>query len=535
MQLIDEVLPVTRIHPGLPMRAEVQVDPALFYSDHIPQLMSVPLGDGANLNIMSYNVYQAGLPCGYTLSLEYDHNARRDRIASGIKLCVDSNNVDVILLQEVDQEQREKLAKKLGDGWFVSDLSKHGLVTCYRKSKLRYDSLVVTEGVRQNLITNTYDFLQLSKLHGIENGKSVHLVNMHGDFSVQDKGNVFTQLLTKDPTMNIHVVAGDINIPMPEMQGQVGVTGMVPAMFNQCSLPECQSPDRVVQKQVREKNMVYEIPNSTDGGLYRLAGGAITKMKLWGLDIVTGNVIDESTLSRQESEIPKLKVAPVYCAQPLAVMDTQDEIAAMSQRVAVNIDIAILAGVSLGSAAVGAGIGAAIGTLVFPGVGTAAGALIGAMFGVGAGMLATGWQGIMRSQLVGGKKPMPERVGAGILATLGAAGIGALLGTFVFPGIGTLIGAAIGAGFGAVTSGIIGGVTHSRSQKPQKKLTSAEVSPLLRSIDSVSSSVPDEPLHTPALDWSNTKEQRGSQSGLGFFDKSKVQPSIEGSAAAATP
>jgi hypothetical protein len=521
MQLIDEVLPVKRIHPGLPMRAEVQVNPALFYSDHIPQLMSVPLGDGANLNIMSYNVYQAGLPCGYTLPLEYDHNARRDRIASGIKLCVDRNNVDVILLQEVDQEQRDKLAEKLGDGWFVSKLSVNGLVTCYRKYAFECNSFFSTKNTfNPNEITNTYDYLQILTLKRRENATSVQLVNIHGDFGVQKKDNVFRQLLTQDPSMNIHVVAGDINIPMAEMHGQVGVTGMVPPQFNFTNLED--------QDNSTEENKGYEIPNCTDGGLYKTTEGAITKMRLWGLDIATGYVIDERVLNQDQPRVPNLKEQLVYRAEA----DQEDVKSGLLKK-----DIAILTGVSLGSAAVGAGIGAAIGTFAFPGVGTAAGALIGAMFGAGAGMLATGWQGIMRSQLVGGKKPMPERVGAGILATLGAAGIGALLGTFVFPGIGTLIGAAIGAGFGAVTSGIIGGVTHPRSQQPQKKPTFVakvdEASPLLGSIGGVSSSVSNDQLHTPALDWSNNENQRGSLSGQHFFDKSVVKPSNQSSAAAA--
>ena len=150
MQRIDEVLPVTRIHPGLPMRAEVQQNPSLLYSDHVPQLMFVPLEDGANLKIMSYNVYQVGEFCGYTLPLEYDHDARRDRIASGIKLCVDSNNVDVILLQEIDQAQRDNLAAKLDAGWVVSERSVNGLVTCYRESAFECNSFVSTQNTFQD-------------------------------------------------------------------------------------------------------------------------------------------------------------------------------------------------------------------------------------------------------------------------------------------------------------------------------------------------------------------------------------------------
>lgn len=85
---------------------------------------------------------------------------------------------------------------------------------------------------------------------------------------------------------------------------------------------------------------------------------------------------------------------------------------------------------------VGAGIGAALGTLVFPGIGTLIGATAGGSCGVFAGFHAS----------------YKDKVGSGFLhdflmifitATVGASW-GAAMGTVLMPGLGTIIGAIIG-------------------------------------------------------------------------------------------
>lgn len=90
--------------------------------------------------------------------------------------------------------------------------------------------------------------------------------------------------------------------------------------------------------------------------------------------------------------------------------------------------------VTTGNIGLGATVGAILGTLVFPGIGTAIGAALGAaLMTITAGVTI----GLLKS---------PE-IGA-VLTTVGGVGLGALVGTFVFPGVGTAIGAAIGAAIG---------------------------------------------------------------------------------------
>ena len=285
---------VDRVHPGLPTREEVQENPSMFYSDHVPQLMMVPLGaDIQPLKIMSYNVYGEPAPCGYILPPDYDHDARKGRICAGINLCANNNDVDVILLQEVSEDQRDKLAAQLGEQWDVSVVSKHHLVTCYRKDKFECQLLAQTEGRGPNEMTRTYDYLQISSLKRIGTDLTlIRLVNMHGDPDPdkQNKESVFNTLLAQDAAMGLRVVAGDINIAMAAMHGQKGVTSMVPPGFNYVNIKDEEQPTAANRK--------HEIANSTDGGLFKLPDGHASKCWLQALDIQTGALIDDASLNR---------------------------------------------------------------------------------------------------------------------------------------------------------------------------------------------------------------------------------------------
>ena len=144
------------------------------------------------------------------------------------------------------------------------------------------------------------------------------------------------------------------------------------------------------------------------------------------------------------------KLNNVYEFYPMALsagsLDASKNLSTKSYK-----NFAIGSAVVLGAAA----IGATIGTVAFPVVGT----VVGALFGAAAGLVIAGWQALIRKPSLP-LNPMPERIGMGISSTLGAAGIGALLGAFVFPGLGALIGAAIGTGMSTLITGLIGLVTH---------------------------------------------------------------------------
>ena len=128
---------------------------------------------------------------------------------------------------------------------------------------------------------------------------------------------------------------------------------------------------------------------------------------------------------------------------------------------------------TLVSAGTGAGIGALIGTFVFPGVGTAIGAAIGAGIGAGLGFMGNGLYG----WITGIKNKTLAKITSASGVIAGSGGIGALIGTFIFPGLGTLLGAGIGSAIG-VLSLMISSVIN-RVRKPEQTMTSQETAPLL--------------------------------------------------------
>lgn len=150
---------------------------------------------------------------------------------------------------------------------------------------------------------------------------------------------------------------------------------------------------------------------------------------------------------------------------------------------------AIATVVGVGISAGFAGIGAALGSLVFPGVGTAIGAVIGA--GVGASDATT--------VLAIAKVASPMRSWRSRLLTLGvssliSAGIGAAVGSIVFPGLGSFVGAAIGAGvgLGLNTLGVtaaVGSATllHEENLKANKLVECSSTKELRNDLNSASS------------------------------------------------
>ena len=124
-----------------------------------------------------------------------------------------------------------------------------------------------------------------------------------------------------------------------------------------------------------------------------------------------------------------------------------------------------------GSTLVLAGIGAAIGSVVFPGVGTLIGAAIGA--GIGGGVALIG--GGLYAWITGLKKNSALARGLGFTTTIiSSAGIGALVGTFIFPGLGTLVGAAIGAAAGVISDAIAAAVIINRTKQTDSIRRSTE-------------------------------------------------------------
>jgi hypothetical protein len=347
-------MPTTRIHPLLPSRAEVMLNPNLMYSDHVPQLLHVPLPNNDFVRVITFNVYGYPAPCGYfdsntaecnwnvlyekdeeyktllaqlgtpeppdkaeyakwrasqkklnqdlatriNVIMDEFNNGRYQRIAAGLKRSVDVDEkaVDVILLQEVSKLQREALIDALGDEWEVLPCSSHHLVSCYRKTKYTHDSLLQTgyEESHANIINNkTNDYMQVFKLRK-PNQSPIQIVNLHGDGDPEARKNKpIGPVIYELLTQNpggISIVAGDFNIQMAPIEGQYGVTGISPARFNDTKFQNVPGATKQYEQ--------YEIGSSTDGGLYKLDKKPSVKIKPIALNLETGKGLEESEFDK---------------------------------------------------------------------------------------------------------------------------------------------------------------------------------------------------------------------------------------------
>ncbi|PJD95837.1 MAG: hypothetical protein CK426_06760 [Legionella sp.] len=354
-----------RIHPLLPTRDEVNDNPDLMYSDHIPQLLQI----NQSLRVMTYNVYQMGDPCGYDFQamiekdeeyqslllkandtpaesdLDYEKRMevvktarkeigtrqeqlkiefnlkRQERIAAGIHRAVIKQDLDVILLQEADKQQESLLRKQLGAQWVAVREKDHNLVIFYNKQTYKIHLL------NKELPDATNDYAQAVVLINSW-WEKIQVINFHGDGSPEtaDKKAIIDQLAAARPKHSLLVIAGDFNTPVNHMKGQVGVTSLVPSQFNYSYI---EREDRSTQE-----NRNYEVGMSIDGGLLLKPGAPVTKIekiKPVAIDLSTGELWLESQLDASKTTIYQQKVSPIY--------QTEDEVkveAIMEKSIAPN-------------------------------------------------------------------------------------------------------------------------------------------------------------------------------------------------------
>lgn len=353
-----------RIHPLLPTRDEVNDNPDLMYSDHIPQLLQI----NQSLRVMTYNVYQMGAPCGYDFQamikkdeqyqslllkandtpvesdsdyeqrmevvktarkeigtrqeqLKIEFNERRQqRIAAGISRAVKKQQLDVVLLQEADEQQESLLQEQLGEQWVAVRENNNNLVIFYNQQKY-------THQLSSELPVSTNDFTQAVVLTD-SFGSTIRVINFHGDGdpNTSDKKEVIDELFATQQAHPLFVIAGDFNTPVNHMKGQVGVTSLVPSQFNYSYI---EGEDRPTQE-----NRNYEVGMSIDGGLLLKPGAPVTKIekiKPVAIDLSTGELWLESQLDASKTTIYQQQVSPIY--------QTEDELkveAIMEKSIAPN-------------------------------------------------------------------------------------------------------------------------------------------------------------------------------------------------------
>ncbi len=207
----------TPYSPALPTVEQVQKNPELLFSDHLPVIFKA-LG----LTISSWNILNPNLFSGFAPYLE-DQEAeehRFTRIGFAINQIISKNKgLDIILLQEANWGAEEKwqsllTEENIKDGWEMaaSNNPKSEYKLLYKKSDklslIECDSKVCIEKLQ-----NVFGDLQKARfqIREGENIKEVTIFNVHpghNDFPELPENAITTLLYAKESV----IVAGDFNI-----------------------------------------------------------------------------------------------------------------------------------------------------------------------------------------------------------------------------------------------------------------------------------------------------------------------------------
>lgn len=283
-----------RLHPLFPTLEEVKDHPEWAYSDHLPLVTKVELGqDTKPLTLISLNIL-GGAECSgvhphETQEDQKDRETRHQRIIAGLKKAVARQKADVLFLQEAGDEVTDDLKKALGDTWEIITEFKTGLVTCYSKTRFerkrsqfnrkeRIHSLTVEDKLNKNL--------------------TLDLHNTWGRYSPFPDGHeaCYKELLNNSDS-SVSIIFGDTNsrlAPLDDKPGNI-ITGIIPNHLNQKSglPPDDQNGDH------------------PDGGFYRI-GNKIHQLVTRVLDFEEGVVIETDPRSEEEIK-PHLEYRMIMC------------------------------------------------------------------------------------------------------------------------------------------------------------------------------------------------------------------------------
>lgn len=278
-----------RIHPLFPTREQTTKKPSLAYSDHLPILTRVPLGEGrVPLNIISLNILAKADASGvhsrsYREKDEEAIKKRFRRIAKGLGEGVLLNDVDVVVLQETSKlmvRYLKKELKKSGKSWKIV-VDDQGLISCYNKERLVEQSRAFD--VIKDSRVDSFKFVDKDN-----DDLTVDVHNIWGHYSPLPERleTVCRDKLVKTDS-EVSIIIGDTNsriAPLDNAKRNLA-TGAIPPMFN----AEAGASDEV------------QIPDHPDGGFYRnKADGKIHQLETEVLHFKTGKIVKDD---RSQEEI----------------------------------------------------------------------------------------------------------------------------------------------------------------------------------------------------------------------------------------
>ncbi|MDX1836516.1 endonuclease/exonuclease/phosphatase family protein [Legionella taurinensis] len=279
-----------RLHPLFPTLDEVQKNPDLAYSDHLPILTQVPLGKGKKpLVMISLNILGTSACSGiHAKDAKEDTPKRHQRIITGLAKGIKKHKAEVLFLQEAGESVVEDLRAALGDDWEIKAEFNTGLVTCYSKKRFEEQSTQLDRKTRIRSVT----------VKDKDNkGLTLDFHNTWGIYSAFPDGHEKTyEALLTNTRSDVSIILGDTNsrlAPLDDAPRNI-MTGVIPNELNQADglPPDAQNGDH------------------PDGGFYRDATG-IHQLETHVLDFNSGNVVVDS---RPVDEIkPHLEFRMIMC------------------------------------------------------------------------------------------------------------------------------------------------------------------------------------------------------------------------------
>ncbi|WP_040534038.1 exonuclease/endonuclease/phosphatase family protein, partial [Legionella drancourtii] len=270
-----------RIHSLFPTREEVTINQGLAYSDHLPILAKVPLGEeNTSLNIISLNILGgitfSGIHALGQREEEEEMIERYQRIADGLIKGAQEHDVDVILLQEASEDIIPILRNSLGNDWEI--IAQSGIISCYNKQRLIQQSSTYDNTAR------VHSFTFADQANG---GQTIDVHNIWGNYSPLShhlEDDCRTKLVTTNSQVSI--IIGDTNSRIAPLDDQKRnlTTGAIPGKINE----------------LLGYSAELQIPDHPDGGFYRRVDGTIQQLAIQILDFATGEIIEDD---RSQEEI----------------------------------------------------------------------------------------------------------------------------------------------------------------------------------------------------------------------------------------
>ncbi|MCA0402747.1 MAG: hypothetical protein LCH30_03025 [Proteobacteria bacterium] len=274
-------MPKARKHLLFPSVEETKKDLSIAYSDHLPILVKIELGEGKKpLNIISYNtlgVSYSGIHGTDFDEKEEETKARYRRIAEGLAKSIKNHDVDILLLQESIDLMEPILRECLGEDWQVTFDQETGMYSCFKKTRLKLEKIAISVPKKQHSMT----------FKDVSNDLMIDVHNIHGEF------NEYPTYLEKkcrtsltESQSPLAIVLGDTNsriAPLDDRKRNI-ITGIVPQGFN------------------KEYGYSEDIQRTDypDGGFIRLSDNSIHQLSTQILDLATGTVFEDT---RSETDI----------------------------------------------------------------------------------------------------------------------------------------------------------------------------------------------------------------------------------------